>query len=359
MKHGTAFTGNKNGTEGKWEEIMNTTASHKIAWATFGANVIILLHHANLKNYYPDMAGTYADTIMDFFSVLSIPVMTYFFFISAFLFFRNFKMSEMKDKWMRRVRSLFIPYIIWNTFSVILQAAKGKMILENGILNFIRNNYIYINGTGCANGPLWYMFRLMEFVLLTPVIYYVIKNKNIVATTLVCIAISILNVIFGAGYFGFLYFLPVYVIGAYLGLNHNLSVEAWIAGEKSSGTKCYLKTMCCFIAVIVLGYITSCFADIDVLQFVFRYIAMVPFLMAVHYGTDLIPVKFISGGGMFLYCSHDIVYRLVRNLISYFHANMMISWLLLLIISGMIMVAAYCFLDKYMHRFLNLLTGGR
>lgn len=62
---------------------------------------------------------------------------------------------------------------------------------------------------------------------------------------------------------------------------------------------------------------------------------------------------------MFLYCSHDIVHRLVRNLISYFHANMMISWLLLLIISDMIMVAAYCFLDKYMYRFLNLLTGGR
>lgn len=70
---------------------MNQQASRKIALATFLANIVIFLHHANLKNYFADRITEISCSIMDFFSMLSIPAMTWFFFISAYLFFRKRK----------------------------------------------------------------------------------------------------------------------------------------------------------------------------------------------------------------------------------------------------------------------------
>lgn len=68
---------------------MDITASRKIAWTTFLANIIILLHHANLNNYLPEKTGTYAAIVMNFFLSVIDSSNDLFFFISAFLFFRN------------------------------------------------------------------------------------------------------------------------------------------------------------------------------------------------------------------------------------------------------------------------------
>lgn len=278
---------------------MDITASRKIAWTTFLANIIILLHHANLNDYLPEKTGTYADLIMNFFSALSIPVMTYFFFISAFLFFRNFKMNQLRGKLKKRVKSLLIPYIVWNTFVVLLELIKNIGILKDPFF-LIRNNYIFVNGTGCANGPLWYIFRLMEYVVLTPVIYFVLRNRNSIFAGVVCTILMAVNLIVGSGYYSFLYFLPIYVTGAYVGLNKNASFEAWLANKNESGGVPQ-KLCTTFVLMVLFCYITIGVSEYSILQLVFRYISFVPLLLFVHYASvhSNTPEFIANGGGCF------------------------------------------------------------
>ncbi len=48
------------------------------------------------------------------------------------------------EKWGRRIKSILIPFIIWNTISVILELAKGVNVMDGSILNFVVKNYPFI-----------------------------------------------------------------------------------------------------------------------------------------------------------------------------------------------------------------------
>lgn len=76
---------------------MDIGASYKITWAMFFCNLAILLHHANLKNYFNGDGNSIIIYVMDFFSVIAIPAMTWFFFISGYLFFRQFEMNQLQE----------------------------------------------------------------------------------------------------------------------------------------------------------------------------------------------------------------------------------------------------------------------
>lgn len=214
-----------------------------------------------------------------------------------------------------------------------------------------------MNGSGCANGPLWYLFRLLEFVALSPIIYYVVRNKKLLVTSLICSAVIALNLMVGIGYFGFLYFLPVYIAGAYVGANYSQNFENWI--NTNSNKIDWLKLIFCFGVIVLFGY-TVVFSESVLLRITLRYISICPILYAMHLSADREPCAFITnGGGMYLYCFHDIVYRIVRNIISNLSGNMFEHWVALVLLSGAIMIAIYCILYKFMRGFLAILTGGR
>lgn len=60
---------------------MNKEFSWKITWISFLGNIIIFLHHANLKDYYPDKVTVVSVDIMNFFSYLAVFAMSWFFFM--------------------------------------------------------------------------------------------------------------------------------------------------------------------------------------------------------------------------------------------------------------------------------------
>lgn len=101
-----------------------------------------------------------------------------FFVMSGYLFFANtdtLSRNIYKQKIGRRVKTLLIPYIIWN----LLMAVKLKTF----------NLSIFVNP---ANMPLWFLRDLMIVSLLTPIIYIGVKKLN---------------------YWIFLLLLPIYLTG--------------------------------------------------------------------------------------------------------------------------------------------------
>ena len=110
---------------------------------------------------------------------VAVPV---FFIMSGYLFFANVKewsLKVYKTKILRRMKTLLIPYLIWNlliavklkTFNMSIFWAfwntAGKQI------DWFGNEQLM---TAPANMPLWFLRDLMVVSLLTPIIYILVRR---------------------------------------------------------------------------------------------------------------------------------------------------------------------------------------
>lgn len=153
----------------------------------------------------------------------------FFFMLSAYLFFVNYELTieTIKRKYVSRFKSLFIPYLIWNLVGFIYFAfmthfppIASRMNMEPVKLSPL--TYLYSLWNVDYNGSLWYLRNLIIFVMLSPLIYLLVKNRGrlyIGVITLFLVALYI--------------FLPTtpylfdrydrciyYLIGAYIAVNH-------------------------------------------------------------------------------------------------------------------------------------------
>ena len=130
-------------------------------------------------------------------SSVSVPT---FFFISGFLFFRSWRFSwaSWGVKIKNRIRSLLIPYIVWNTIFICVLFFVQRL-LPSGSLNtklisdynwidflmsYISMDYV-VSGfsfrpfiIGPIDLPLWYLRDLILLSIFTPVIYLVLRMTN-------------------------------------------------------------------------------------------------------------------------------------------------------------------------------------
>ena len=180
-------------------------------------------------------------------------------------------------------------------------------------------------------------------------IYYIIRNNKI---GFVAIAVVfILNLLNGTGYFEFWYFVPIYMLGSWIGLNFYSDLERTciaIDGHKLVFTLALLVAIVELLMNLVIGSVS----------YWVRIVCLIPLLYIIRrhlFG----PPKAYTKIGMFLYCVHDIIFRIVRNIITLFDMNMVLSWLVLIASSTVVIVVAWIILRRYMPRTLNLLTGGR
>lgn len=179
------------------------------------AILVVLIHsysvvegyHISQINYF-DLAGRdyYSLFCISFSHVLAQVAVPLFFFISGYLFFLNFKQwswAKWKEKLKRRTKTLLIPYITWITIAVLEKLftyfaayiIKGKPISRIGewFQNVGGFGGIYWNDKShmdlCTNIfgwesymtyplliPMWFLRDLMVVVLLSPVIYFLLKK---------------------------------------------------------------------------------------------------------------------------------------------------------------------------------------
>lgn len=123
-----------------------------------------------------------------------------YFIISGYLYFANVKEYSKETyayKTKRRFRSLVVPYIIWNLYSIILFVLLGfiasgflsgshKPITDYSLLDFLYAfwNTSLINPSDLPmpiNGPLWFIRNLIVVqIVFAPAIYYVVKKLKII-----------------------------------------------------------------------------------------------------------------------------------------------------------------------------------
>ncbi len=107
-----------------------------------------------------------------------------FFVMSGFLFFNHFSMKTYKQKVIKRFYTLFIPYLFWSFLAVfiyfVLQSIPGvqHFFTNELIINRTFPELLYITWVNPRNIPLWFMRDLMFLVVLSPVVFYLIKYQS-------------------------------------------------------------------------------------------------------------------------------------------------------------------------------------
>lgn len=147
-----------------------------------------------IHSYYvpADKADTITSYIESFLChgvfMAAVPI---FFFLSGHLFFRNIKNTgDVFKKMKTRTKSVLMPFLAWSTFYLIFISLAS-------FTPFFTSNDVSFHPLDILKGivfykycfPLWYMYQLIMFVILTPLIHKLIKNKYVGLGVLAILAI--------------------------------------------------------------------------------------------------------------------------------------------------------------------------
>ncbi len=157
------------------------------------AGFVVGLHSYNIATVESNIV---IQLVESFFShgifTAAVPV---FLIISGYLFFRNattIKIVFQKQK--RRIFSLLIPFLAWSLLYFLFYAIGGQFVALNQPVDFsfwgiitgiLFYRYVF---------PMWYMFALIVFSILTPAIYGIFKLPKFVRY-LVLAGIGILGIL--------------------------------------------------------------------------------------------------------------------------------------------------------------------
>lgn len=241
------------------------------------AGMIVLLHCFNPQYQVSEVAsevngGQILDIngiIQVFFSQgvcrAAVPV---FFLISGYLFFTNLQEWNsviLKSKIKKRVFSLLFPYLLWNVIAFVayylVQCFKAHGLiaifdcfLEKGGLRIFWDSH---SGWMPFDFPLWYIRDLIAVVIISPVIWAIVKNKVLGMTLMGIVGVCHLTCLWpitnGLSSVAVLFFMA----GAYLQIHNYDLLRAFKRIELPS----YL------LSIFLLALITFCWARYDLNQY--------------------------------------------------------------------------------------------
>lgn len=157
------------------------------------------VHGSKLGLNNPDWYFFVVNLISEVIAKIAVPL---FFFFSGFLFFykKDFNLNVYKSSLSSRVRTLLVPYLLWNLIAILWQlkcyipglstycAPVEMQISPLRVLNtFFCNSDvsgIFVNPSASQvtqalypiNVPLWFLRNLMILVIVTPLVHWLIKR---------------------------------------------------------------------------------------------------------------------------------------------------------------------------------------
>lgn len=237
------------------------------------------------------------------FTAVSVPC---FFAISSFLYFKSFDfgnpLQDYKKKVVGRFKSLVIPFLIFNAVGFIVSLLfyiAHPAVYKNPVDDLLNGNVLfYILGSD-ANGPLWYFLSLYAFILVAPVLGYIIQLSKY--TILMLPLVYWLCKDFS--YYSFVYWMVDIFIGAYIAVyyeeirNIRILCNKFLVGG----------VILLLITIIVL----HCMEIVDAYNL--RVIAPLGFI-AIYSVCNILPnalVKILSPYSILIYCLHMPVSHIV------------------------------------------------
>lgn len=295
---------------------------------------------------------------------LSCVANSLFFFFSGLLFFNG--IESVKDcfpKIKKRIRSLLVPYIIWNVIFVIwymvLQNLPyiGVLIKDDMLCRVFQPNIfasLYELFWIPANFPLWFLRDLMIMVAVSPLLYFVIKYIKWFAPLLFVLVSP----------FVALHISPFFLLGGCVAMHSSLEEisEKLIGGEKTfvaaaiylgySVVQIWMKEHHPYVSFVV------CLCGIITIWELYDWIESKLLLK-----SKLSSLKFALGYSFFIYLFHEPAFNIIKKLGLKVLGVHEWSLILLYLINPLIMCAIAIMVAKLLQRFTpkmySILVGGR
>ena len=285
---------------------MKAEESRKITSANVAMTMLIVLLHTVFDN--PALKGVYVLCQM------AVPV---FFSISAFLYFQQweFSWSCYKQKVLRRVKSLWVPFVIFNALVVLYYFVKLYLLPIPSERHELPDVLEIV--TGCLfgipepfNGPLWFVRELMVFVLFAPLLGWVVSRGWKWAVAIVMVSFAVGRY---ASYFSILYWTPCLVLGCYCAL-----FEVRCLSNKISDKWKWLVVTCFLMFLAFVYFCLQDAADSSLLYYFYRMSAPVWILLLYTVFDNLLPHRLVMSVApftFFIFCSHTFFINIVNALV--------------------------------------------
>lgn len=151
-------------------------------------NYLIVLMHASAALQYCRYGGfevNFWTFVSGCLTQFALPAL---FLISGYLLFNNYTFKSYPKKISRRIKRLFVPYVVWNTtFVIFFLACKnfvprlGARVESFGLESFSGALSKILDFTiHPLDGPLWFLRTLFILSLVSPLIYLFLKSNKIV-----------------------------------------------------------------------------------------------------------------------------------------------------------------------------------
>ncbi len=157
----------------------------KITWFNFICCLLVIWNHAGNADLF--FGAEAADHLLYRFEYEIVPALIRvnipcFMMISGYLFFRNFSWEKLDAKWKRRVKTLLIPYLLWNLFYYAGYYTASQIEALRTVINRPELTLSFSNLWNAAvhfafNPVFWFMYQLILLVLLAPWHYLILKRK--------------------------------------------------------------------------------------------------------------------------------------------------------------------------------------
>ena len=327
--------------------------------------LVAFLHSENVDRYSDSIGGIallesfISKTLGD----IAVPT---FFFMSAILFFQNYDLSRIWSKYKSRISSVVIPYLLWNLLYFVL-----FFVLTNNPLSgsFMDTKAVTIDAKVLVDSILfhqynrvyWFMYQLILFILISPIVYVVMKNPYGIAVVPGFIVLgyrfpNIPNVPNGIIINSLIYWL----LGAYFVLH----ARDWIY-NRSSKKKIYLTLSFSAALILVRFYLECVNQQFEVSGYVLNLL-LLPNIIALWFALDIFKFNHIYGWmkmSFFIYSMHPLIVDTIKKAVSVLlpENNVIVLGNYIVSAVGGIMISAG--IAKIMVRFTpqiyRVLCGGR
>lgn len=331
---------------------MNSSISRIISITRFP----IILGPVLIHTHWPYPEGQ-KDSFFEHFCSGDIGFITVplYYLVAGFLFFQNYDntVESYKLKMGKRIRSLLVPYILWNLIAYLVYSYLQHSMDPS---QFLESFWVVSTkgGHSPADGPLWFIRTLMLLMVASPIFYYIIKMKYSTITVVGLLALWILN--FPGTSSGTVMGGVFFLIGCYVALNH--------LDEKDKILYKY-EYLCygCFALLIIADHFMG--RDNYIGKVIYHLILFIGMLIY-YYFAKKIPQGNVSstltslgGVSFFVFAIHEMFVDPVQNTVRCFMEKGLLSYMVVFMIvtSLSLLISLVC--KKFTPQIFKVLSGNR
>ena len=281
-------------------------------------------------------------------TVYSVPC---FFAISSFLYFKSYDFNnpwaDYKQKVSRRFNSLIVPFLIFNVVGFLFSLLCYQLhhVEHNPIETLMTTNPLLYLLESKANGPLWYFIALFTFVLVAPVLGYIIRLSMWTILLLPFVYWLCKDV----RYYYFPYWMVDLFIGAYIALHYDKLTNIKISKNLQMGG----------VILSLLVLLLGTFGMIEA----YTARALGPLCFIIIYGRfNILPLAFVRSLApytLLIYCLHIPISRIAIRVPRFMHIHVEILSLTISTAVTVLIIIGIGWILKKNKRVWSIITGGR